>query len=127
MAAGNGPDNAKRLRAAGHGLGQGRVGRFVGQIFYAGEEAQERPPLLGGVVADGAAQDGVARLQRIEQRPLCGRPANFDRDLRARPGQGAQVVGDDDANHGSACTSTDSTAGRSWTMVCQVSPPSALA
>ena len=35
---------------------------FVGEVFGAGEEAQKRAALLGIVVADGAAEHGIARL-----------------------------------------------------------------
>ena len=47
---------------------QGRVGRLVGQVFFAGKEAQKRPPLLRDMVADGAAQHGIARLESVEDR-----------------------------------------------------------
>jgi len=38
----------------------------VGEIFLTGEEAYERAPLSGNVVADGATEHWVLLFQRIE-------------------------------------------------------------
>jgi hypothetical protein len=63
---GNGPNNDQRLLPKRDRVGQWYVGRLVGEVFFAGEEAQaktkKRPALLGVVVADGAAQHGTAGL-----------------------------------------------------------------
>ena len=62
LAAGDGTDYKKGLGACGYFGGKQRVPRFVGEVFGAGEEAQERAALLGIVVADCAAKHGIARL-----------------------------------------------------------------
>jgi hypothetical protein len=38
----------------------------VGEIFRAGEKAQESAALLGGVIANRPAQHGIALLKRIQ-------------------------------------------------------------
>src|SRR5947209_11628322 len=58
LAAGNGPDDDKRLLPRRDRVGQWGVRRLMGQVLLAGEEAQERTALLRNVVADGAAQHG---------------------------------------------------------------------
>jgi len=97
----------------------------MGQILLAREETQKRPSLLRDVIADGPAQHGVAGLKRLEDRPLCDRTVEFERHLAADMGKRSQVLREYDADHGSVCTSTDSTAGRSRTIGFQLSPASA--
>ena len=101
----------------------------MGQILRAGEEAQERAALRGHVVPDRAAQHRVARLERVEYRRPRERSIarDVERDLAASPDlrQRLQVRRQHHPDHGSACTSTDSTAGRSRTIGAQLSPPSA--
>ena len=79
----NGPDHNKRLFPGCDCIGERGVGRLVGEVFFAGEEAQERAALLGDVVADGAAQHGIARLERVQHRALCDRALDFERHLTA--------------------------------------------
>ena len=67
---GNGPDDDKRLRSGRDRVGQWSIGRFVGQILLAGEEAQERPALPRDLVADRTAQHGITALERVEDRVL---------------------------------------------------------
>src|SRR5256885_3469702 len=121
------PDDEKRLRPRRHRGGQRRVLRLVRQILRAGEESQERPALRGDVVADRPAQHRITGLERVEhRRPREGPPPrDLQRDLVVDPRQRPQVRRQHHADHGSACTSTDSTAGRSRTMGDQLSPPSA--
>src|SRR5437763_531905 len=95
----------------------------MSQIALAREEPQERPSLLGDVVADRAAQHGIARLERIQYRGARDRPPV--RDVERHLGQRAQVGRQHHADHASVWASTDSTAGRSRTMGAQLSPPSA--
>src|SRR5579863_8797196 len=45
LPAGDGSDNNKRLLSRRHGVGQGGIRRFVGQILFAREEPQERPAM----------------------------------------------------------------------------------
>jgi hypothetical protein len=76
------------------------------------------------VIANRPAQGRIARLQRVEERPLrrtlLGVEGNLLHDARKCP----QVVRKDDADHGSVCASTESTAGRSRTIAVHLSPPS---
>ena len=96
----------------------------MGQVLLAGEEAHERAAALGGGVADGAAQRRVAGLEGVEHGALRNRTLDRELHLTLDPGQGLQVRGEHDADHGSVWTSTDSTAGRSRTMGAQRSPAS---
>ena len=95
------------------------------QIFLAGKEPQERPALLGDVVADGAAQHWIAGFERVEDRALRDSTLDLKLHLAADVRQRPQMLRQYDADHGSVCTSTESTAGRSRTMGAQLSPASA--
>lgn len=55
----------KGFRAGGDCVGQGGVRWLMGQIFFAGEEAEEGPALERAVLADGAAQHGIAGFERV--------------------------------------------------------------
>ena len=98
------------------------------QILLARKEAHVGAPLLRVVVADGAAQDRVARLERIEQRALgdVALDIQFNKAV-AEFRERAQVLRELYPDHVSVCTSTESTAGRSRTIGSQWSPPSAEA
>src|SRR5262249_27765010 len=93
--------------------------------LFAAVETHERPTLLRLVVANTALEHRIARLDRVEHGSLRHRPRHVHRDLARQPRQRAQVDGQDDADHGRDCTSTDRTAGRSRTIGDQVSPESA--
>ena len=70
---------------------------------------------------------GIAGFERVEDRALRDSTLDlkfhFAADVRQRPQMWRQF----DADHGSVCTSTESTAGRSRTMGAQLSPASAEA
>src|ERR1700730_1631981 len=53
------PYDEQRLLPGHHGVGQRGVRRFVGQILFAREEAQEWTALLCDVIANGAAQHRI--------------------------------------------------------------------
>ena len=99
----------------------------MGQIFLASEEAQERPALLRNVITNSPAQHGIVSLERVEHRAKRGRTCDFDRHLVADVRQSSQMLREYDANHGSVCTSTESTPGKSRTIGAQLSPASAEA
>ena len=82
------------------------------KILLASEEAQERPALLRDVIADRPAQHRIAGLERIEHRALRDRALDLERHLAADMRQRSQMLREYDANHGSVCTSTESTAGK---------------
>ena len=81
-------------------------------------------PLARGVIADGSAQHGVTRLERIEDRIDGDRTLHLERHLALDLRQPAQMSGQYQADHGSVWTSTERTAGRSWTIGVHESPES---
>jgi RsiW-degrading membrane proteinase PrsW (M82 family) len=79
--AGDGPHDPEDLRAAGDGFGHRGVHRRVREILLAGEVAHVRPPPPVPCSRMVPAQDGVARLERVEDvgdRRLGG---HLDRDV----------------------------------------------
>jgi hypothetical protein len=74
--------------------------RFVGEVFGAGEEAEEWAALEGIVIADCAAEHGIAGFEFIEDRAESGRSGEFERDLAVHVSQCAEMGGENDANHG---------------------------
>jgi hypothetical protein len=70
LAAGDGSDDDEGLFAGCDGFGQWCVGRLVREILLAGEEAQEWTALQRDLVADGAAQHGIAGLEGVEDGAL---------------------------------------------------------
>src|SRR3990172_4712960 len=125
LAAGHGPQDHEGLGAGRDRIGQRGVRLFVGQIFPAGEEPDERPAPLRDVVADRPAQHRMAVLERVEHRALRGRTLDVELHLAVDVRQRPQVGREHDPDHGSVCTSTESTGGRSRTMGAQLSPASA--
>src|SRR5207237_8834105 len=76
-------------------------------------------------MADPAGEHGMACLQRVDDRTHRDWAVDVERYLGADLGQHAQMIGEHDADHGSVCTSTDKTVGRSRTIGVQLSPASA--
>ncbi len=68
------------------------------QIFLASEEAQKRPALLRRLIANRAAQHGIAGFECIEHRAQCDRWLDFDRGLAAKLGQASQMKRQDNAD-----------------------------
>jgi hypothetical protein len=62
LASGYGSENDEGFLGGEDGFGERCVGGEVGPVFFADEEAKEGAALFGGVVADGAAEHGVAGL-----------------------------------------------------------------
>jgi hypothetical protein len=54
----NRSNDQERFLSGGHRFWQGKVGPVVGQVQLAGEEPDERPPLLCDVVPNGARSTG---------------------------------------------------------------------
>jgi hypothetical protein len=65
---------------------------------------------------------GIARLDRVEDRAERDGPVDRHLDFAPDAGQRLEVLRQLDADHGSVCTSTESTAGRSRTIGVHVSP-----
>ena len=78
-APGDGAEDDERLGALGDGGGEGGVRGVVGEVLGAGEEADEGSALVGHVVADRAAEDRLAGLQRFQDR--AGRRGTCDVEL----------------------------------------------
>src|SRR4030095_10864917 len=94
------------------------------QVLFAREEPNVRSALPCDVVANRAAQRGVACFERVKDGALRNLSLDVQLDLAVHAGERTQRQREQDAYHGSACTSTDSTAGRSRTMGAQLSPAS---
>src|SRR5207302_7300808 len=122
LAAGHGPHDQERLGARRDSLRQGCIRRLIGEILLAAEEPDERPALLGDVVANRSPQHRVGGLERVEDRALRDLPLDVELhlavDVRERP----EMRREHDPDHGSVWTSTETTAGRSRTMGAQRSP-----
>jgi hypothetical protein len=73
---------------------------FVGDIFGAGEEAQEGAALQGVMVANGAAQHGVGRFESVQDRAECRRTLDRKGDLAGNMSEGPEMVRKYNANHG---------------------------
>ena len=138
------PRSQAGLRTRGDGLGQRRVGRLVRQVYArrrrSGGTAGARAVTWSRIVPRSI---GIAGLERIEHRAERDRPSSSSVTSPVHSGQRSQMVGQFDANHErrlrlhrgrsrkahahgssipvySTCASTDSTAGRSWTMAFQL-------
>ena len=127
LASGDRPNDAKGLAPGDHIVRDGRVGGLEGQILPAGEEAQHGAPFFRCVIPNRPTQHGISGLQGIQDRPLGDRPLDLEADLFSNASQVAQVVRQDNPDHGNVWTSTERTAGRSRTIGAQLSPASAEA
>ena len=72
----------------------------MGEILFAGEEPQEGAAALRDVVADRAAELGVAGFEGVEDRALRDEAADVELHFGADVGQCLQVIREDDADHG---------------------------
>ena len=64
-------------------------------------------------------------LQDVQDRLLSNRGRDLEIDNPADAGQNLKILRQNDVDHASVCTSTESTAGRSRTIGAQLSPASA--
>src|SRR5687767_10315287 len=103
----HGAHDEKGLGAAHDRFRQWCVGRLVRRVLLTRERSQEWPALLRDVVADGAAQHRILRLERVEDRARRGLTAHVDLDLAIDTRERAQMRRQHHANHGNVCTSTD--------------------
>src|ERR1700722_11179840 len=116
LAARHGPDDQEGLLSGDDLVGQCSIRRMVRQIFLAGKESDEWPALQADLVADRPAQDRMTCLERVEHSAQRNGTLHFKQHLAVHTRQAAQMIRERHAYHGSVCTSTDSTAGRSRTM-----------
>ncbi len=127
LTSGDRSDNEKRLLPRRNLVGQRRIGQLMRQILLAREESQKRPPLLRDLIPDRPPQHGITSLKRIKHRSLRDRTIDLKLDFAAGVGQRSQMLREYDPDHGSVCTSTDNTPGKSRTIGAQLSPASAEA
>src|SRR5580693_1177255 len=73
--------NQRRLSTRCHRVGQWLVWRFERPIFRANKKAQKRAALAGFIFANRSAQHGIARFERIENRPQRGWRLHFEQDI----------------------------------------------
>ncbi len=99
LAASDGANDHEGLDAARDGGGEGLVGRLMRDVFVAGEESQEGPPLLRAVIADRAAEHGVAGFQGVENRSLRRFARDWEFNFAVDLGERSQMQRQDDANH----------------------------
>ena len=66
----------------------------------------------------------MARLQRVQHRALRRGASDLQLDHASDAGQYLEIFRQDDLDHDSVWTSTDSTGGRSRTIASQLPPPS---
>src|ERR1700693_536998 len=118
-------DDQIRLPSRGDLVGQGRVDRFVGEVLFAGEEPEHWTASPRDVIANRPAQHRIRRLKGVEHGALRDGTIDLQLDLSTYIGKRAQVRRQLDADHDKVCASTESTAGRFWTIAFHVSPPSA--
>ena len=93
-------------------------------ILTRGKKADPRASSQCHMLTYCAAQHRVAGLQRLENAVSRYRVIDIQRHFAIATREGLQVMRQDDTDHGSVCTSTDRTAGRSRTIACQLSPSS---
>src|SRR5439155_1460207 len=113
-----------RLGTRGDLLRQRIVCGIERDVLPTREEADEIPAPGCPMIPNRPSKGGVARLQRIENRALRRLLLVVEGDFPVDAGKGPQVLRKDDADHGSVCASTESTAGRSRTIAVHLSPPS---
>jgi trehalose synthase len=122
--AGDRAQHDERLDTACDRVRQRRVDRRKREVLFTGEEAQQRAPAAGGVIADRPLQGWIAHVDRVEDGRDRHRAGHLDDDLSVDSGQLPQVIRELDPDHHIVCTSTETTGGRSWTMAFHESPPS---
>jgi hypothetical protein len=95
----HGANYEERLNAANDFVWQRSLRRFMGQVFFACVESDERTAAQRGVVANGPAKHRMARFESVKHRPQCGRRLDFKLHLTLHTGQRAQVIREHDSDH----------------------------
>ena len=72
----------------------------MGEIFLTGEKADQGATLFGGLIADGAAEHGIFLLEGVEDGALGDGSGHIEMDFAIDAGEGAEMMGEDDADHG---------------------------
>src|SRR3954464_8378647 len=66
LSAGDRSDDVEGLFPCGHRFRKRRIGRLMGEVLFAGEEADERTPLFCHMIADRAFQCGKSFFKRLQ-------------------------------------------------------------
>ena len=98
LASGDRADYEQRFPALRNGAGQRCVERLEREVFFAGKEAQEGTTLACIVFADRAGQHGVAGFKGVKDGANVGRRSNREREFPINAREGAQVIGELDAD-----------------------------
>src|SRR4051812_33108811 len=106
LAAGKRSHNQKWLAPRGDRVRQRRIRRLGREGFPAREEPYHRTTPEREVIADRATEHGVRVFQGVEDRALGDRAIDGEADLAREAGEGPEVEGQDDADHGRVWTST---------------------
>jgi hypothetical protein len=105
LTAGDGADDEEGLGAGGNFGGKRRVGSFEGEVFRAGEKAEEGPALQRDVIADRAAEHRVAGFESVQDGTLGDRTCDFEMNLAANVSECAEMSGERYTDHGDEFTS----------------------
>jgi hypothetical protein len=71
----------------------------MGEVLFAGKEAQKWPALLGDMITDCTAQHGIAILKRVEECALRSLTLDLELDLAADLRQRSQMLREYDSDH----------------------------
>ncbi len=93
LAAGSGSDDEEGLGAACDGFGEWGIGRLVGDVLFADEEAQEGAALLCVVITNGSAERGVSRFEGVDDGALGDGAFDIDGDFSSYLREGAEMRG----------------------------------
>jgi hypothetical protein len=99
LASSHGAEDDERFGAGGDGVGEGSIGGIVGEVLFAGEEADEGAALLRDVIANGSAQYRIAYLEGVEDRALGNRAGNVELHLALDFCQLLKVEWERDSDH----------------------------
>jgi hypothetical protein len=99
LAAGDGAYDQEGFGAGDDRVGEGHVGRFVGKIFGAGEEAEERAAFLGDVIANGAAEHGIRGFECVQGGTESDGSRDVELELAGNPSEIAEMRRKNHANH----------------------------
>jgi len=99
LAAGDGAYDQEGFGAGDDRVGEGHVGGFVGKIFGAGEEAEERAAFLGDVIANGAAEHGIRGFECVQGGTESDGSRNVELKLAGNLSEIAEMQRKNDANH----------------------------
>jgi hypothetical protein len=101
LAPGNGTYDKEGFGTVRDHLGQQCVWRIVGNVFAASEEADERSPSLGTMVANRPSQHWIFRLEGIQDRALRRLAVQVELYLSIQTRKCAQMRRQHDSYHGS--------------------------